>query len=363
MPDYVTYRDDLEVVEPDEAETVRKIIDVMTRGQRAVREKHGHAVRISHAKAHGFLKGELVVDAGLPPELAQGLFARPGRHPAFARLAQVPGEVLDDRRVSTTRGVSLKVFDARGPKLSGHAADTQDFLLDTGGPAFFVGGTKAFLAAFTPNATVAPRLPEAVKGVVSTVAKAANLALHAVGLDSAKLDVYGHSDLHPLGESYYSQVPIRYGNYVAKVALTPGDAATKALVGRKLNLAGEDGLRAATVDFFRSHAAVFDLSVQLATDPEKMPVEDASVAWPEDLSPYRRVARLVLPVQDACPPARQAFADDRMSFGPHHSLAAHRPLGAIMRARLAVYPEMSRRRHAENAEPVVEPGGPDEIPD
>ena len=37
-----------------------------------------------------------------------------------------------------------------------------------------------------------------------------------------------------------------------------------------------------------------------------------------------------------------------MTFRPAHSLAAHRPLGSVMRARLQVYRALSDFRHREN---------------
>ena len=37
-----------------------------------------------------------------------------------------------------------------------------------------------------------------------------------------------------------------------------------------------------------------------------------------------------------------------MTFRPAHSLAAHRPLGSVMRARLQVYRALSAFRHREN---------------
>lgn len=363
MPDYLRYRDNLEQPAADEAETIRKIIDVMATGQHNVRAKYGESVRVSHAKAHGFLRGELVVRDGLPPELRQGLFARAGAYPALVRLATAPGEMLHDGKVSTPRGMAIKVFDVDGPKLPGHEGQTtQDFVLDTGGPAFFVGGLKAFLVAFTPNATMAPKLPEGVKGLVSKVARAANVALHAVGLDSDKLDFYGHPNVHPLGQSYFSQVPLRYGDYVAKLSVTPANPALKALYDQKVDEADENALRTVTAAFFRDHAAEFDVNVQLAVDGDEMPIEDASVVWPEELSPYRPVAKLVLPPQDAYNEARQEFVDYEMSFAPSHSLAAHRPLGAIMRARLAVYPALADLRRSENGKPMVEPASVARVP-
>ncbi len=103
--------------------------------------------------------------------------------------------------------------------------------------------------------------------------------------------------------------------------------------------------------------------MQLCTDLERMPVEDASVPWPEDESPYVAVARLVLPPQNAYSPARQAFFDDVLSFQPAHALQAHRPLGSLMRARLATYQALSAYRHEQNHQKQVEPYSVDQVPD
>ena len=55
----------------------------------------------------------MVIAAGLPPELAQGLFAEPGSYDVAIRFAQGPGETLGDR-VSTHRGMAIKVFGVEG---------------------------------------------------------------------------------------------------------------------------------------------------------------------------------------------------------------------------------------------------------
>ena len=117
------------------------------------------------------------------------------------------------------------------------------------------------------------------------------------------------------------------------------------------------------VEFFRSNPAEFEVRVQLCTDLDAMPVEDASAEWPEDRSPYQPVARLVLPPQDAWSPARQASVDDGLSFAPSHSLAAHRPLGSIMRARMKAYAVLGSARRRENGNPVREPRSISEVPD
>ena len=366
MPDYLRYSDDLETPEADETEVIRKIIDVHANGMHTVRAEHGgdagHSVRISHAKAHGFAKGELVIDANLPPELAQGLFATPGRHAVIVRMATVPGELLDDRQVSPARGFSVKVMDVPGPKLPGHeGSTTQDFVFNTG-KAFLTGTAKAFLAAFTFNAEVVPHLPDVTKGIASVASRATNAALNVFGLNAAKLDFYGHPKYHPLSEAYYSQVPLRYGDYVAKMSFTPANAELKELYELPLAIEDENGLRTATVAYFKTHAAVFDVNVQLAVDETTTPIENAAKEWPEDVTPYRRVAQLVLPPQNAFDPARQDFVDFNLSFSPAHSLAAHRPLGSIMRARLATYPVLAKMRREENGKPQVEPSSVGQIP-
>ncbi|UMY15872.1 hypothetical protein MMB17_14105 [Methylobacterium organophilum] len=64
------------------------------------------------------------------------------------------------------------------------------------------------------------------------------------------------------------------------------------------------------------------------------------------MSPYRTVARLVLPPEDGLAEAKRTFADDVLSLRPAHSLAAQRLPGSLMRARLKTYRALSRFRHA-----------------
>ncbi|MBN8228533.1 catalase family protein [Corallococcus macrosporus] len=361
---YVRYRDDVEAVELDEAEVIEKLIAAMLEGMALTRPKHGRTVRAAHAKAHGLVKGELRVLEGLPAHLRQGLFAQARTYPVVARLSHVPGDLDDDRRVSGPRGMALKVLgvDGLGPMLPGHAGETtQDLLLDTG-KVFNAVGPKAFLAQIAPVEHLAPRTPQAVKGVVSAVSLATNTGLGTVGAHSAVLDFFGHPFLHPLGEPYYSQAPLRYGDFIAKLNVVPDSPGLQALKDAKLDVRDFDGLRQAVVAFFREHPAEFVMGVQLCTDLTRMPVENANAEWPESESPYQPVARLVLPAQDAYDPALQDAVDEAMLFSPSHSLAAHRPLGGIMRARMAVYEAVGRARREQNGQPVKEPRGADDLP-
>ena len=167
-------------------------------------------------------------------------------------------------------------------------------------------------------------------------------AARGLGGQAATLTTMGgHPLAHPLGETFYTQVPFRHGEHVAKLSLAPVSPALAALKDEPLDLRGRpNGLREAAIAFFRENGAEWELRVQLRTDPDTMPIEDASAEWPEDESPYRAVARVTVPPQPAWSEERARQVDDGLAFSPWHGLAAHRPLGLINRARRHTY-EMS----------------------
>jgi hypothetical protein len=207
--------------------------------------------------------------------------------------------------------------------------------------------------------------PEGVKAAVSRSARALDGVVKSVtGESSPLLDFFGHVPHHPLAEPYYSQAALRYGDHVAKLGAFPASPAQAALADEWLDTDREDGnvFRHAVLSYLAGSEAVFEIRVQLCLNLDEMPVEDASKRWDEAQSPYRTVARLVLPAQDAFSEARRNYADDVLSFRPAHSLAAHRPLGSLMRARLKTYQALSRFRHARNGVPEVEPASIDDVP-
>jgi hypothetical protein len=100
----------------------------------------------------------------------------------------------------------------------------------------------------------------------------------------------------------------------------------------------------------------FDLLVQVQTDPHLMPIENASVRWPEQLSPFIPAATVRIPRQRIDTPAHEAFAKV-LSLNPWHCLPEHRPLGNQNRARRQMYWELSLLRQERNATPHIEPTG------
>lgn len=355
LPVPVRYHSSMETIGEHEAKTIQGLIETMDRIQTIVARDIGVAKRGVHAKAHGLLVGELEVLPDLPLVLAHGVFASPRTYPAVLRLSTIPGDVLDDA-VSVPRGAALKIVGVNGPRVPGSEQDvTQDFLF-VNGKAFGAATPDAFLRTLKLLAATTDKAP-GLKKVLSSVTRGLEKILEEVGGQSPTLlALGGYPEINILGDEFYSQGPVLYGDYIAKLALKPFSDNLRALTGQRLNLSGHpDGIRQAVVEFFQTNSAVWDIQVQLCTNPNTMPIENASVTWPETESPYLSVARLHMPAQDAWRADRVELVDERMSFSPWHALAAHRPLGGIMRVRQATYAAAARFRTNFNHRTLVEP--------
>jgi hypothetical protein len=352
----VRFGSSVERPDADEAKTTQALIATM----RYINEKTfadgGHALRSVHAKTHGILQGYLEVDTDLPGDLAQGLFAKPGRYPVVMRFSTIPGDILDDS-VSTPRGLAIKVIGVEGERLEGSEGDvTQDFVL-INGPAFGAPNPKKFLSVLRLLARTtdkAQRFKKILSAVMRQVQKAIVVVTGHPNTTVATLG--GQPETHILGETFYSQAPLRFGDFIAKISVAPTSPELKALAQAPLNVNGvPNGLREAVLDFFGKNGGVWEVRAQLCTDLEHMPIENAAVVWSEEVSPYQRIARITVKPQLAWSEARSSAVDDGMLFSPWHGLAAHRPLGGIMRVRKAVYEEARKFRAERNGRVIQEP--------
>jgi catalase len=336
---------------------------MVRRTQVVLNDRYRHAVRFVHSKSHGILKGELSIKGDLPGELRQGLFSVARKYPAIVRFSTAPGDLMADS-VSTPRGMAVKVVGVEGMEMEvEHAGEsTQDFVFFNA-KTFGVPNVKAFLGNLK---LIEKNLndPELLKKTVSNIARGVNAALGLFGAHSGALEQLGAPETNLLGDTYGSNAATRYGDYIAKLAFTPKSENLKALTGKHVNVNFHySGLRDAVVEFFKTETAVWEVGVQLCTDLEKMPVEDPSKEWSEILSPYRVVGTLTAGPQDAYSPARRVYADEILAFNPWHALAAHRPLGNIMRARKSTYAASSSYRRSMNGRPAAEPKSIADFPD
>jgi hypothetical protein len=350
----VTFAPNVEVRADDEAETIQGLNEQIRLIQETTAKDYGTAVRGVHAKGHAIVKGRLEVLSGIAPVLAQGLFSAPGSYDALLRFSTLPGDILDDS-ISVPRGLALKLFDVRGDRLPGSENDTtQDFIL-VNGPAFAAPTPKAFLA----NLKMLAKTTDAGEGLkkgLSAVLQTVDAALETVGIQSPTIQTLGGApNTHPLGETYYTQVPLRHGGYIAKISIAPVSANLIELAGSMVNASGRpDALREDMGHVLIEQDSVWELRVQLCTDLEKMPVEDSSVVWDEKESPYVAVACLTVPAQLGWQHGLSEQQEQAVSFSPWHGLADHQPIGGVNRARKPTYEKSTQFRGAHNGCPVHE---------
>ena len=346
----IRYTDSIEQPSDDEQATVEQLKTSFTKILETTAHDYGHAVRSVHAKGHGLVRGRLEI-GDLPPELAQGLFAQAGAYEAILRFSTAPGDILDDA-VSSPRGIGLKVLGVAGERLPGAEDASQDFLM-VNGPVFGAPEPKAFaknlkLLAATPDKA------EGAKRALSATLRVIEGALEAVGGSSSLLKQLGGApEVHPLGETYYSQTAYRYGDYVAKFSLAPVSHGLTERTGDKVNVHDRpNAIRENVAEVILEQGGTWELRVQLCTDVDKMPVENPTVQWDEAESPFRTVATLHVEPQTAWSEGLSQSQEDALSFAPWQGLAAHRPLGGINRARRETYTYSSDFRARVNGCPV-----------
>jgi Catalase len=357
---YLLYEASVEQIPPEEAQTVKAILDSIGRTNVTSSDKQGRGIRQQHAKGQGFLKGELTVYGDLPEHLRQGMFAAPRTYPIIVRLSTAFGDIRSDR-IRVPRGMAIKVLGVEGPKaLRDDTSANQDFLLVNHKTYF--SNAAAYLRLqrrfewqpLLPDFALrgAGLLARGVKGLCDGVGIATPMALQGIADPGCNI----------LGETFHSEAAIRYGAHIARIRAVPVSEQLRKLTGAPAH-ADDDALLSSVVAFFRNDAAEYELRAQLGTDLRRTPVEDTSVDWPESVSVPQPIGRISLPRQDADSPQRRAYADDILSFNPWHCLVAHQPLGSIMRLRKEAYRVSSDFRHKQNRKDRIEPKDISEYPD
>jgi hypothetical protein len=272
------------------------------------------------------------------------LFAEPGTYPAWVRFSgpgpYAPPDLEDFGQCS----VGIKVMGVPGDKLLDDEQHSQDLILVT--PASFV----------TPNIRENAKMQRWVRAKAPLVYAIKPGDSHLLHLFMQLLYSPMHSN--PLEVQYYSNVPFLLGEGQAvEYSLKPVERGRSRIPVRP----AENYLRDAMVRTLASDDWSMDFMVQVQTDPHLMPLEDATVKWPERLSPYVSVARLRLLRQRFDSDEQLRFADV-LRYNPWHSLPAHKPLGNSNRARRRMYAELAALRQQMNQVEHVEPTGSESFP-
>ena len=176
-------------------------------------------------------------------------------------------------------------------------------------------------------------------------------------LDFFMQSLWNETQYNPLGARYWSCVPYLLGEGQAMMySFLPKSRVITDIPGVPFGRVPRNYLHDNMVATLAQQDVEFEILVQVQTDPHLMPIENASVRWPEKLSPFVPAATVRIPRQKFDTPAH-AELGRRLSINPWHCLPEHRPLGNQSRARLRIYQELSRLRQNMNQTPHIEPTG------
>lgn len=322
--------------------------------QTGVWECHRSAFSGTHVKTQGIVKGTMEVLQGLDSHLYQGMFKEAGAtYPVAMRYSTETTDLIDDR-VPQPRGIGLKVFGIKGPKLrkDGKDPNTQDVEFNSAA-ALELGNAK------TCRDIIALRLQHGAdaKGLDEALKKRDDYAVQ-----NSRNEI---PNVHLVAQHQYSQAAMRYGDNVAKFRLLPTSEAQKLVSDKTVgpNDKGTTVLKDWLQEYYRDTAATYDFQIQFLENLEEQSIEDVRIPWDDKKYPFVTVAKLTFPPQESFAPKRVCFWERENRLDPWHGLVEHQPLGSINRLRKGVYKASSAFRRKMNGTKEVTVDDISQIPD
>jgi hypothetical protein len=330
-------------------------------GASVEREAVGRAVRTAHGKTYGLLKATVTVGDNLGFH-AHGIFARPTVYDAVVRYSNGLGHQRPDHQLGAACGMGIKLFGVPGRSLLADEPDTGTFDLNLiNNDVFFANTAYDYMVIEELFA----ELPEGLANPARRKTWMAEFLTRRGTLTDpdgwlwdelfAMLSFTTVPRRNLLSYTYNSMGAFRYGDHIAKIRTVPTAESLAALTHQIVDVrADNEAFRRTLVAEAAERDHSFELQVQLNTDLARMPVDNTSVKWPEELSPWVTVARVDLPGQDIGGEDNVAAAD-ATSITPWRSREEHRPIGEIQRVRQEVYRRSSIERHRINGQQRREP--------
>ena len=364
---FVPYTPEVETLDPNLDDLLVRIIafwEKLVTASPTV-EGSGRAVRGAHAKTLGVAKAEVEILRDVPAAYAQGIYATPGHHDAVLRFSSASNHLGPDGHLGPVLGGALKIFDVDGAKLVDDEPDstTFDYVLKNS-PVFVANTARHYLVLQEVGNDSGKYLARGKAGFHDLLADLLTGKGTFERSDWAWEEMLAFAKAaqtplrNPLLSTFWSMAAMRHGDYVAKVRIAPTAENAEHAIHHDVDLSiGPDVFGPMLIDELQAGAFDFDLQVQLCTDLELMPVNQATVEWPEKLSPFVTVARVHLPRQDISENYENA---DGLAFNQWRVTAEHRPLGEIMQLR-RIYSASAKVRRTINHQPQTEPTSADAV--
>jgi hypothetical protein len=367
--EFVRYSPEIETIDPLIEELMAQIIEWWEKKVREspTTEGTGRAVRGAHAKTLGVVRAEVEILGDVPARYAQGIYAKPGRHGALIRFSMASNHLGPDAQLGPGQGFAIKIFDVDGTKLVEDEPNSTTFDLVLKNSPIFIANTAKHYLFIQEIGNDTPKYLARGKAGFHDL-----LTDFLTGKGTLERSEWAWDELfayvkaaqtpvrNPLLSTYWTMAAVRHGDYVAKVRVAPDAESAAHVIHRELDLSsGPDVFGPALVDELQARAFDFDLQVQLCTDLDAMPVNDATVEWPEKLSPFVTVGRVHIPRQDISGP-ENFERGDALAFNQWRVTSDHRPLGEIMDVR-RIYSASAKVRRTLNHQPQTEPTSTEEV--
>lgn len=298
------------------------------------RDPQGPIQRLNQSKSQGCFLGTFRVLDNIPHRLKHGMFSKPNVYPMYARFANASTQ---DDSEQDLRGLSLRVENVEGEMIWGQQGK-QDFLMNSY-PVLFAESPEVFYDFI--QAQVDDGILGFFLNPFDSHYQALAILLSARDRPNSLFDI-----------RYWSTTAFRLGpeQQAVKYSVTPCSSFTSS----EPNEYSANYLKTAMSSHLANTDVCFDFALQMQTDPLEMPIEDPTVEWDENESPFIDVAKISIQDQDFMSP--QAMSQcEAASFNPWQSLIEHKPLGRINRVRRLVYEalaELRMQRRKTLAEPV-----------
>lgn len=297
----------------------------------------GNFKRGAHPKNLGLLKAYLKIDNNLDEDLTTSLVKPGAIYPCLIRFSSGGNKIKSDRS-KDIRGMAIKVLGVKGKRFGNKENNTNDFIMLTI-PTMPIGTLSLFR--------------DSIKYMVK---KKNPIAYIYVLMKKKKLYIlkdlmkYRKNQTSPLDVNYYSTTPYVYGNKIVKLSVAPKSN----YKSKKPNKLNSNYLTYNMQKHLMNNEAKFDFLIQIRTNKKDMPINDASIKWNENESPFIKIGEVYIPNQIFTNEERNKLSET-LSFSPGNCLIDHRPVGDINLARVKIYNELSKFRHYKNKDKIVEP--------
>ena len=283
--------------------------------------------RFNQAKSLGCFSTQFTVHDDIPERFKQGVFAQPKTYDGLVRFANA--STFDDGE-KDLRGLSIKLSGVEGQSLLANPG-IQDFVLNSH-PVLFAATPEDFLSFI--KAQDEDNIFWYFFNPTDSHLKSLYILLKARDKPNSPFDIrYWSTTPYQLGKN---NKPIKYS--VKSCASIKSDDPEEY---------HQNYLREAMHKHLQQTPVCFDFMLQEQTNNDDMPIEDTSVLWDEDESPFIKVASFSFIQQEFM--SKKALNEcEKVDFNPWHTIAEHKPLGRMNYVRKEIYIELSKFRREQN---------------